>query len=109
MAAATGDGATVIQVTGAAGFVAGQTITIDTGANAESAVVASTAGGGRGGAPITVTVSARLAMPHASGAQVAGTGITLAGPLARAHAAGAPVAGGVPTPGAANEYYRRRP
>ena len=109
VAAATADGATVIQVAGAAGFVAGQAITIETDAKAETAVVASTAGGGRGGAPITITVTARLAMSHAAGVQVAGTGITLAAPLARAHAAGAQVAGGVPTPGAANQYYRRRP
>jgi hypothetical protein len=48
-------------------------------------------------------------MAHAAGTQIAGTGITLTAPLAQAHAAGAQVAGGVPTPGAANQYYRRRP
>ena len=59
---------------------------IDTGANKETAVIATVGTAG-----------------------VSGTGITLAAPLALAHAAGAQVTGGVPTPGAANRYYRRRP
>ena len=107
-ATAIAEGATVIQVAGAAGFVAGQAITIDTGANAGNGGGRVHRRRGRGGGLITVTVTARLAIAHAAGAQVAGTGITLAAPLARAHAAGTPVAGGVPTPGAANQYYRRR-
>ncbi|HZD04777.1 MAG TPA: hypothetical protein VE173_07660, partial [Longimicrobiales bacterium] len=60
--------------------------------------------GGRGGA--TITVAAPLAMAHAVGAQVSGTGITLTGPLTRAHDRGAQVAGSIPTPGAPNQYYR---
>jgi len=62
---------------------------------------ATTAGGA------TITVAAPLTFAHAAGAQVSGTGITLSAALTRAHAGGAPVAGSVPTPGAANEYYRK--
>jgi hypothetical protein len=105
---ATNAGATVIPVAGVPGFSAGQAITIDSGANYETAVVASTAGGGRGGAPITVTVAAPLTFPHAAGVQVSGTGITLTSALTKAHASGAQVAGSVPTPGSANQYSRAR-
>jgi hypothetical protein len=101
--AATNVGATVMPVGSATGFSAGQTIAIDSGANRETAVVVSTTGG-RGGATITV---APLAVAHAAGAQVAGTGITLTGALTKAHASGAPAASGVPTPGAPNQYSRR--
>jgi len=104
---ATAVGATVIQVAGLAGFSNGQPITIDTGANAETAVIVSTAGGGRGGAPNTVTVSAPLRSAHAVGAQVAGTGITLTAPLTKTHAGGARVATAAPTPGAPNQYSRK--
>jgi hypothetical protein len=101
----TGVGATMIQVASTEGFSAGQTITIDSGANMETAVVATTAR--RGPGPITVT--APLKSVHAAGAQVSGTGITLAGALAQAHASGAKIAGSAPpTPGAPNQYYRRR-
>jgi hypothetical protein len=103
---ATNAGTTIIPVASAVGFTAGQTITIDGGANLETAVVASTAGGGRGG-NATITVAAPLALAHATGAQVSGSGITLTGALARAHASGAQVAGSVPTPGAPNRYERR--
>src|SRR5207249_276830 len=111
--AATNVGATVIPVSNALGFTAGQTITIDSGANHETAVVASATGGrgGRGGGAgggATITVSAPLKMAHAAGAQVSGTGITLAAALTRAHASGAQVASNIPTPGAPNKYYRRR-
>ena len=99
---ASAAGATIIPVASPAGFNNGQTITIDIGSNAETAVVVSTAGGGRGGAPITVTVSAPLRFAHAAGAQVAGTGITLTTPLTKSHASGARVASTVPTPGAPN-------
>jgi len=104
---ATAAGATVIPVAGVPGLSAGQAITIDSGANYETAVVASTAGGGRGGAPITVTVASPLTFAHAAGAQVSGTGITLTAALTRAHAAGAQIAASIPTPGAANQYSRR--
>jgi hypothetical protein len=111
--AATNVGATVIPVASGAGFSAGQTITIDSGANHETAVVASTTGGGRGGrggagAGPTITVAAPLTLAHAAGAQVSGTGITVSAALTRAHASGAQVASNLPTPGAPNQYYRRR-
>ena len=109
---ATNVGATVIPVASGVGFSAGQTITIDSGANQETAVVASTTGGGRGGgrggAGATITVAAPLTLAHAAGAQVSGSGITLTAALTRAHASGAQVAGNLPTPGAPNQYYRRR-
>ncbi|MGE5834594.1 MAG: arabinofuranosidase catalytic domain-containing protein [Acidobacteriota bacterium] len=104
---ATAVGATVIPVSSAVGFSAGQAITIDSAATAETAVVLSTAGGGRGGTPITITVSAPLRFAHAVGAQVAGTGMTLTAPLTRAHAAGARVISAEPTPGAPNQYSRK--
>jgi hypothetical protein len=90
-------------VGGAAGFSAGQTITIDSGANRETAVVVSAAGG-RGGGTITV---APLTLAHAAGAQISGTGITLAAALTKSHSSGAPVGSDVPTPGAPNRYSRR--
>ena len=110
-------GATVITVAGVGGFTPGQAITIGTGANAETAVIASTAqgrpaGNGRGGAPATpavpatITVTARLTLAHASGAQVSGSGITVTTALKRAHALGTPVATNGPTPGAANRYNK---
>jgi hypothetical protein len=105
-------GATVIPVAGAAGFTAGQTITIDSGANRETAAVASVTGGGRGGrggpGGATIAVTAPLALAHAVGAQVSGAGITLSNTLTKAHDSGAQVAGSVPTPGAPNQYSRRR-
>jgi hypothetical protein len=107
VATATAAGATVIQVASPSGFANGQTVNIDTGATAETAVVAATAGGGRGGAPITVTVSAPLKFVHAAGAQVAGTGLTLSAPLTKAHATGARVISAAPTPGAPNQYARK--
>jgi hypothetical protein len=100
-------GATQITVSTTAGFVVGQAIEVDSGANRESAVIAATAGGGRGGAA-SITLAAPLTRAHAAGAQVSGTGLTLASALSRAHAAGAQIAGGVPTPGAPNQYARRR-
>ena len=114
MRAATEVGATVIPVAGAFGFNPGQTITIASGANRETAVVAAIAGGrggpggGRGGpGGATITVAAPLTLAHAVGAQVAGSGITLATALTRAHDSGAQVAGDVPTPGASNRYYKQ--
>src|SRR6185436_14673977 len=100
-AAATDVGATAIPVASVTGFSAGQSITIDSGANQETAVVASITGG-RGGARITV--AAPLAFAHAAGAQISGSGLTLSTALVRAHASGAPAATDVPTPGAPNHY-----
>jgi hypothetical protein len=104
---ATTAGTTVIPVASTAGFAAGQTITIDSGANTETAVIAATAGGGRGGNPITITVTVPLTRAHAVGAQVSGSGITLTSALSRAHGIGTQVISGVPTPGAPNRYFRR--
>ena len=107
---ATAAGATVLPVAsanaGAAGFAVGQTITIDNGANAETAVVVSLGGVGRGGAAptATVTVEAPLKFAHAVGALVSGTGITLTTALTKAHAAGTRVTTAIATPGAPNKY-----
>ncbi|MEP6963481.1 MAG: hypothetical protein ABI995_15480, partial [Acidobacteriota bacterium] len=95
-----------------AGFTPGQTITIDSGANLETAVVISNTGGGaagRGGpAPgPSVTVAAPLTRAHAAGAQISGTGITIVGGLTKAHDSGAQVASGLPTPGAPNQFRKR--
>ena len=107
--AATNVGATLIPVANGFGFTAGQTITIDSGVNQETAVVASASGGrgGRGGGA-TISVAAPLHSGHAAGAQVSGTGITLTAALTKAHASGAQVDASLPTPGAPNQYYRRR-
>jgi hypothetical protein len=48
-----------------------------------------------------------LAIEHAVGAQVSGSGITFASPLTKAHDNGAQVASYLPTPGAPNQYARR--
>ena len=91
----------------------GQTITIDSGPNLETAVVISSTGGGRGGgrgAPApgaSVTVAAPLARSHPAGAPVTGTGITIAGGLTRAHASGVEIGPSVPTPGAPHMYRKR--
>ena len=99
-------GATVIPVASVEGFSPGETITIDSGANLETAVVAAAARRG----PAVITVAAPLKSAHAAGAQVSGTGITLTDALTQAHAGGAQIAGSVPpTPGAPNQYHRRRP
>jgi hypothetical protein len=87
------------------GFAAGQTITIDSGANEETAVVAAVAGG-RGGAFISVASPLRLA--HAAGAQISGSGITLTTALSRAHTAGAQIGADLPTAGTANTFSNRR-
>jgi hypothetical protein len=98
-------GATAIPVAGAIGFRNGQTITIGTGSDSETAVIASVR---RFGAT-SITLTAPLTHAHAAGGQVSGTGITLTSALTRAHAIGAQIADNVPTPGAPNRYYRKRP
>ena len=104
-------GSTVIRIAsglGGAGFAVGQSVTIGSGADAESVTIAPTPGGGRGGAGgATMTLASPLASAHAAGSVIAGTGLTLTVPLARAHGAGAPVATDAPTPGAPNKYIRR--
>ena len=79
-------GATHIRVVSAAGFEAGQPITIDANANFEAGVVAMVGTAG-----------------------VDGTGITLTAPLKAAHANRAQVSGGVSTPGAPNQHLGNRP
>jgi hypothetical protein len=106
--AATNAGDTVIPVGSTAGFAAGQTITIGDGnSNPETAVVAVTTGGGRGGAA-TITVTRPLQSAHRAGEPVAGSGITLMSALIKSHSIGATVAGGAPTPGAPNQYVKKR-
>ena len=104
---ATAAGATIIPTASPAGFTAGQTITIDSGANLENALVVSSVAGGRGGQSPSVTVAAPLARPHSAGAQISGSGVTIMGGLTRTHASDAQVAANVPTPGAPNQYSRR--
>ncbi|MGA1982494.1 MAG: arabinofuranosidase catalytic domain-containing protein [Acidobacteriaceae bacterium] len=110
MTAATDAGATVIPMGDLEGFTEGETITIYSdrysGANAETAVIAAVS---RRGPPGTITVAAPLKLAHGAGSWVYGTGITLTAPLTQAHGYGAQIADGVPTPGAANQYQRRRP
>jgi len=83
----------------------GQSITIGSGANQETATIALVQGG-RSGARITVTAPLKTAHPAA--APLAGSGITLTTPLARAHPRGAVVTTDLPTPGAANKYSNPR-
>jgi hypothetical protein len=97
-------GATVIPVASAIGFSNGQTVTIDDGANSETAVVASI----RRFGGTSITVAAPLAHAHSAGRQVSGTGIALTAPLTRAHSSAAPVTGDLPSPGAPNQYFRPR-
>jgi len=100
---ATNAGATLVPVASAAGFSNGQTITIDSGTNSETAVIAAiTRFGGT-----AITVAAPLTHAHATGAQVSGTGITLNAALTREHASEAQVAGSASTPGAPNHYQRK--
>ncbi len=110
--AATVVGATNVRVssaTTAANFHAGDSVTIDSGTNAETDTVASVSGTTinlttamarvhNSGAALQdlgtgLTLTAGLLNPHAAGATVfdAGTGVTLSTPLAQAHAAGAQV------------------
>jgi hypothetical protein len=105
VSAATQVGATVIPVAATAGFVGGQSITVNSGASQETATIAQVQGG-RGGARITVADP--LKMAHPAGTPVAGSGITLTAPLAREHPRGAVVAAELPTPGAANRYSNPR-
>jgi hypothetical protein len=73
LAAASGAGATNIKVASTAGVAVGQTVTIDTGANAENAVITSVGTAGATGTGLTL--AAALTLAHATGA-----GVGLAGP-----------------------------
>lgn len=112
-------GATNLKVAGVADFLAGQTILVDTGANQETAVIATVGTGGAttfsagtaagatvipvatglGFAPgqtITIDTGANqetAVLAAATGGGRGGGRITLSAPLARAHAAGALVSG----------------
>jgi len=107
-------GATIITVGSVAGFDAGQTITIGSGAGRETAVIASvTAARRRGGnrnnpEPESITVTAPLKNAHAANTMVSGSGITLTRALTKAHVNGTQVASSIPTPGAPNQYTKRR-
>jgi hypothetical protein len=114
VAGPTKAGTKVIAVAGTEGFSAGQTITIDNGANRETAVVASIIvvrrrfGGPATTAPIdSITVTVPLIKAHDVGVQVSGSGITLASPLTMAHNMSAQIASNVPTPGEPNQYIRK--
>ena len=117
MSAASAAGATNIKVTGVADFAAGQTITIDSGANAESAVIATV--GTSGATTVAAATAAGATVIPVAGAMgfSAGQSITIdsganretavvvattggrggatitVGPLTRAHAASAQVSG----------------
>ena len=116
LAAASDAGATNIKVASVAGFGAGQTIRIDTGANLETAVIASvgTAGattvgtatevgatvipvasviGFRDGQTITIGSGANYETAVVVSINRFGATITVAAPLTLAHAAGAQVSG----------------
>jgi hypothetical protein len=82
------------------GFIRGQKILIDDGANSETAVVSSIRARGA-----TITLATPLARAHASGGQISGSGISLTTPLTRTHTSGAQVSDNVPTPGAPNQYH----
>jgi hypothetical protein len=108
--ATTAAGDTTITVAGAFGFAPGQNITIDGGANQETAVIVSIAGGGRGGrggpGGAAITLGAPLKSAHGVGVPVSGSGIGLTSPLAKPHGTGSQIVGSLPTPGAPNRYYR---
>jgi hypothetical protein len=116
VATASITGATVIPVVSVAGFEVGQTITIGSGAESETVVIATVTSARRGGgggnrttAPTeSFTVTAPLKYAHSVDALVSGSGITLAKPLSKAHAAGTQVASNIPTPGAPNQYTKKR-
>jgi alpha-L-arabinofuranosidase B-like protein/lamin tail-like protein/alpha-galactosidase-like protein len=118
ISAAVSAGATNVKVAGAADFNAGQTLVIDSGADRETAVIASvgTAGATTAGAAIdagaavfsvaslagfsvgqTITIEAGANQETVVIAAIAGGAggarITVSAPLARAHAAGAAIAG----------------
>jgi hypothetical protein len=110
---ATDAGTTVIQVSGIIGFSEGQTVTIDSGENRETAVIVSITAAqrnfwNRDNHPLdTIKVADPLTKSHSVGVQVSGSGITLSKPLAKAHENGALVAGNLPTPGKPNQYFGR--
>jgi non-reducing end alpha-L-arabinofuranosidase len=116
LAVATAEGATNLKVASVAGFEAGQTVLVDTGANLETAVIGTVGTAGattvrtaiEAGATVipvasgfgfsagqTITVEGETAVVVSSGGGRRGAGgtITVAAPLRSAHAVGAQVAG----------------
>jgi hypothetical protein len=93
----------MVPIDNAIGLHRGETITIGSGANSETAVIAAT----RGFRATAIDVTAPLAHAHAAGEQVSGTGITLTAPLSRPHAKGVQISDNVPTPGEPNHYDRK--
>lgn len=91
LAAASCASCTNIKVASVAGLAAGEQITLDVGANKETATISSVGTAGAGGTGVTLT--AALSSAHANGAQVlqVGTGVTLTSPLTNAHSAGTEV------------------
>jgi hypothetical protein len=88
LAAAVNAGATNIKVTSVTNMRAGETISIDTGANQEVDAIATVGTAGAGGTGVTLTTP--LTINHAAGvpAQDIGTGLTLAAPLGFAYPTG---------------------
>jgi non-reducing end alpha-L-arabinofuranosidase len=110
---ATETGAKLILVGNIVGFSTGQTVTIGSGSNIETATIASIAAarrrfGNANNSPTdTITVVTPLKFAHAAGTQVSGSGITLAAPLTKSHDNGTPVGSHLPTPGEPNRYPRK--
>jgi hypothetical protein len=88
LSAATAVGDTVVKLSSVTGLTVGDKFIVDTGANLESAKIASI--GTAGATGTGVTLATPLTLAHASGvtSRDAGTGVTLAAPLTLAHATG---------------------
>lgn len=105
-------GNTDIPVESVDGLSTGQTITIGSGENMETVVVASVTNrsgwwrrqNSSSGPDIYVTLTEPTVKQHKVGEQVSGSGITLANPLTKVHESGDQVASNVPTPGAPNQF-----
>jgi hypothetical protein len=91
LAAASSAGDTNIKVASVTNMVAGEAISVDSGANVEYRTIQTVGTAGSGGTGVTLTSG--LANAHASGAAARdlGSGVTLTAPLAKAHALAAPV------------------
>jgi hypothetical protein len=76
LAAAAAAGATNIKVASVAGFTSGMAITIDAGANLETATIAAGGVGTAGAGGTGITLTAPLAKDHASGVTVYGPSAT---------------------------------
>lgn len=91
LAAASSAGDTNIKVTSVSNMVAGEAISVDSGANVEYRTIQTVGTAGSGGTGVTLT--AALTNAHASGAAARdlGSGVTLTAALGKAHALAAPV------------------